>query len=438
MLKSLLLLPVALLMTGCAVSHTPGAVATGSAGTALKGSIHGGQQPVSHAVIQLYAAGTTGYASAAIPLLTTSVFSDAQGGFSITGDYTCPANALVYLTATGGNPGLAAGTNNAALAMMTALGPCSGLSAQSFISVNELTTVASVWSLARFLRDVPLLGTSSTNAAGLTNAFAVVNEVVNTSSGTLPGPMLPAAATMPTAQINTLADILSACINSAGGAAGDTTSCGKLFAAATPAGGVAPTNTLAAAVLIARNPGTQVAALFALAAANAPFQPALSAAPNNFMIGMSYAGGGLVAPRALAVDTAGNVWLANTAASTLTELAPSGAALSPAGGFSGGGLSLPVALAADTSGTVWVANSGAASLSRFTAAGSAVAGSPYTGGGLATSSSIAIDTTGNAWVANRATSSVSEFSAGGVALSPVGGYTGAGLTQPVAIAIDPK
>ena len=96
------------------------------AGGQLRGSVHGGQQPVTGASIQLYAAGTTGYGTSATALLTSPVVTDSSGSFSITGDYTCPSStSQLYLVATGGNPGLAAGTNNAALALMAALGPCS-------------------------------------------------------------------------------------------------------------------------------------------------------------------------------------------------------------------------------------------------------------------------------------------------------------------------
>ncbi len=437
MLKPLILLPIALGLTGCALAPANNTTATPIAAQ-LTGQVHGGQQPVAGALIQLYAAGTTGYGTAATPLLTNAVHSNATGGFSITSDYTCPANAQVYLTATGGNPGLAPSTNNAALAMMTALGPCSSLSASTFINVNELTTVASVWSLARFLSDVPQLSTSPTNLTGLTNAFAAVNQVVNTSTGTMPGPALPTNATLPTTRLNTLADILSACINTAGGTSGDGSPCGNLFTAATPAGAAAPTNTLAAAALIARNPASQVAALFALSVSNAPFQPTLTAAPNNFLIGVSYTGGGLAAPRALAIDPSGTIWLANTAASTLTQFAPTGAPISPTTGYTGGGLNMPSALAADTTGTIWITNQGTSTISRFSASGTPLTGTPYTGGGLSTPSSIAIDTAGNAWITNRTTSTVSEFSPTGTALSPTTGYTGAGLSQPVAIAIDPR
>src|SRR5580698_4180162 len=75
-------------------------------GAALQGKVHGGQQPINGAIIQLYAAGTGGYASAASPLIASTVTSKSDGSFTITGDYTCPsASSLVYMTATQGNSG---------------------------------------------------------------------------------------------------------------------------------------------------------------------------------------------------------------------------------------------------------------------------------------------------------------------------------------------
>src|SRR6516225_6146043 len=114
-----------LLTIGCSQTTAP-SVPTFAAGR--PGSVHGGQQPVSGAVVQLYAVGTNGDGSAATPLLNQSVISDANGNFTLTNLYSCPSGAsLVYVVATGGNPGLAPGTNNAALNMMTALGRCDSL-----------------------------------------------------------------------------------------------------------------------------------------------------------------------------------------------------------------------------------------------------------------------------------------------------------------------
>jgi trimeric autotransporter adhesin len=205
------------------------------------GKVHGGQQPVSGSTIQLYAVGTTGDGSPATPLLTQAVTTDSNGDFNITGDYSCPSSAsLVYLVATGGNPGLAAGTNNAALAMMAALGPCGSLTSSTVIMVNELTTVAAVWPLAPFMSSYSSIGSGTTDAAALAAAFTLAADYANISTGTIPGLNVPAGTTVPVAQINTLADILSTCVNSTGGVAGDGSTCGTLLSAATPTGGTAP------------------------------------------------------------------------------------------------------------------------------------------------------------------------------------------------------
>ena len=425
-------------LTGCSMSTTAAsAINAPVTGIAFSGHVHGGQQPVTGAVIQLYAASSSGYGAAATPLLTTAVTSDASGSFSITGDYTCPSNSLVYLTATGGNPGLGAGANNPNLALMAALGPCSGLTPSTSIQINELTTVASIWPLARFMTGYAAVGTTSTNRAGLTSAFNAVNKVVNVGSGALPGTSLPVGATLPTAEINTLADILAACINSSGGAAGDNTSCGSLFSAATPPAGTAPTDTVAAAINIARNPGNNLVALFGLASPAAPYQPTLTSAPNNFLVGISYVGGGLSTPKSLAVDASGNVWTANSGNASLTELSANGAALSPVAGFTGGGLNVPSSIAIDPSGNLWISTTAGNSVSKFASTGVPFGTSPFTGGGLNAPSGISVDGGGNVWVANSGNSSVSEFNSAGAALSTTAGYTGAGLNGPVGIAVNP-
>ncbi len=427
-------------LSGCAGTSTTMAPIVGAtAGASFSGNVHGGQQPVSGSTIQLYAATTGGYGAAATPLLNPAATTNASGGFGITGQYTCPANSMVYITATGGNPGFSAGTNNPNLAMMAALGPCSSLSASSFIQINELTTIGSVWPLARFMSGYAALGTSPTNTTGMTSAFNAVTKVVNVGSGNLPGANLPTGAALPTTEINTLADILASCINSTGGVATNTsTPCGALFNAATPAGGSAPTDTITAAINIARNPGANIAALYGMATPSSPYQPTLSAAPNNFLIGISYVGGGLSTPKSLAIDAAGNVWTANSGNASLTELSSAGTALSPSTGFTGGGLNAPVSIAFDPSGSLWVANNAGNSVSKFTAAGAPVSGTPFTGGGLSTPTSLSVDGSGNVWVANSGNNSVTELNSAGAALSPAAGYTGAGISTPVGIAVNPK
>src|ERR1700678_3241098 len=59
-------------------------IGSSSGPAAISGRIHGGQQPVGNAAIQIYQVGTTGYTSQATPLLTSgSVFTNASGVFTI-------------------------------------------------------------------------------------------------------------------------------------------------------------------------------------------------------------------------------------------------------------------------------------------------------------------------------------------------------------------
>jgi hypothetical protein len=425
------------LLTGCGVQSNDELAAPipGSRGV-ISGAMHAGQQPVVGAAIQLYAAGNTGYGSAAIPLLVSPVITNSTGWFSITGDYTCPANAQVYLVGTGGNP-IPGSQANANLGLMAALGPCSSLTSSTFINLNELTTIASVWPLARFMSGYTNVGSSAANSTGLVQAFSAVNELVNIAQGTAPGNLLPANASLSTAEMNTLANILAACVNSTGGTAGDNSSCGNLFVAATPTGGAAPTDTIAAAVNIAKSPGTNVASLFSLSSGMAPFQPALTQAPNNFLIGVNYSGGGLNAPSGLAVDAMGNIWITNNGNSSVTELNGNGSALSPTVGFTGGGLNLPSSIAVGLDGTIWVANKGGNSASQLSSTGSPITGSPHSGGGLNAPSSVAIDASGNVWLANSGNNSLTELNSTGAAISVSNGYLGGGLSQPIAIAVNP-
>ena len=253
-----------------------------------QGVVHGGQQPVSGATIQLYAVGSAGDGSASTPLLTQVVTTDSGGSFSITNDYTCPSpSSLVYLVATGGNPGLSGNVTNPALAMMTVLGQCSALTPSTYVSVNELTTVAAVWSLAPFMISYNAVGSNAGDAPALANAFTLATELVNPSTGTMPGSNVPAGLSVPIEQINTLADILAGCVNSSGGVAGDGSVCGNLFTYTTVAGGVSATDTIGAGLRIADTPTLNTSSLFSLISAVSPYQPTAAVAPANLSVQMT-------------------------------------------------------------------------------------------------------------------------------------------------------
>lgn len=273
----------ALGLTGCGARVGSGAFSSSASG--IRGSVHGGQQPVAGAVIQLYTVSITADGGSSIALLGHPETTDVNGAFSITGSYSCSQASLVYLTATGGNPGL--GATNKNLALMTALGNCSSLTSSTNIAVNELTTVAAVQALAPYMLSVSAVGSTAADLLGLNSSFTLASEYVNPNTGSSPGLNVPFGLTVPVELIATLGDLISPCINSTGGVAGDSTACGELFELTQPIGGPAPTDTVMALLNIAKNPKQNTAALYYLITPSAPYQPALSAAPSSFAVSIN-------------------------------------------------------------------------------------------------------------------------------------------------------
>ena len=483
-------LSLASVLSGCGTgTEAPVAAATG---LALRGGVHGGNQPVSGAKIYLFAANTTGttYAGAATSLLNSPgyVTTSTTGSWSITGDYTCPAGAYVYLLAVGGNPGLASGTNNADLALMSGLGSCSSLNASEFFNINEVTTVATAYALAQFMTGETNVGSSSSNSLGLGNAFAVIPNLVNTTTGVAPAVTAAGNGTVPQATINSLANALVPCVNSDGSG----TACSSLMSAANVTG--SPMDTVQAAINIAHNPGVNVAAIYNQSTPSAAFQPVLSAAPNDWTVQLQYSGGlnqvqGLAfdasgnlyatnsnganmvefspigtvlntltaptmyRPQEIGIDLNGNIWTEGRAnatygyAASLIEFSPNGTLLSGSLGFTGGGLNMPRGLAVDPRGNIWAA--GSSEVSEFTSAGVPVSGSSgYTYGGfLAVQFEISFDTLGNAWVVSESSDGTSnaltKFTPVSAASNAAGIYGGSPtsvgsgtLTYPLGVAID--
>jgi hypothetical protein len=295
---ALSLLSVVLLGVGCGVGPVTDAGHPASVGAS--GSVHGGQQPVTGSLIQLYAVGTAGPGSASTPLISAVVTTSdgtgqtnanantynnfnqmPAGSFSLAGTFTCPTAATqVFLAASGGNPGLAPGTTNPALTMFSALGPCGGILPSALIQINELTTVSSIAPLVPYMSAYNAVGSAPVDAPALAAALTLVRSYTDLSSGTVPGPSLQPGYYASTLEATTLADILAGCINSSG----TTSACQQLFTLATPPAGVAPTDTIGAALDILKYPTNNTAAIFALLSATAPFQPALTAPPATWSL----------------------------------------------------------------------------------------------------------------------------------------------------------
>jgi hypothetical protein len=363
------------LLAGCGSLSTATTATPVTQALHMTGSVHGGQQPVSSAKIYLYAVSDyTGGPSTSLLTGTGYATSLADGSFTISGDYTCPSgNTAVptYLLALGGNPGMAAGTNNSAIALAAALGPCSALMASTFININELSTVAAVTALQQFITDDTHIGANTTNAQNgysavpsLTTAMLTVNNLYNLTSGVAMTAPVNGNGTSPYRKLNTLGNILANCINTTSSSSDN---CQNLFNA-TKTASTTPTDTFGAMLLIARNPGSSVATLYGQSSGITPYQPTLPAAPNDYSLAISYTAGNLTNPGPLSLDNAGDVWIANcascvtgsTGSDAIVGFSPTGSVLSNNANFT---LNVhnPVGIALDAYNGIWVIENASAS-----------------------------------------------------------------------------
>ena len=336
----------------------------------IAGTIRGGQRPITGANVQLWAVGSTGYGSAST--LLGSVASDTSGQFSVSAAIdTCPqADTPIYITSTGGDPGV--GSDNSAIAMAAPAGTCSDAPSSS-ITINEVTTVATALAYAQFF---PVLdGTAASDSigapttgsgtliypVGLLNAFSTANTLVAFDTGTTPGSVRNAAVEVD--KINHLANILAACINTS---SPNSTACTTLFAATTPGSGIVPTDTLQAAVSIATHPSAGVDALYGLPAFDAPFQPSLTAKPTDWTVAVNYTVPGKPASYNMAADSRGNVWFATTGTPGLYQITPGGTINGP---YLASYLKDPTGIAIDTGNNVYVTDDVAGKVLEYSAGG---------------------------------------------------------------------
>ncbi len=499
-------------LTGCGVggnfAANPSAPALGA--NVISGSVHGGQQGVSGATIQLYAAGIpgtgSGYGVGATPLLTSVVKTDANGAFGISGKYTCPTpTQQVYIVATGGNPGLTGtSVNNTGLAEMAVLGPCpaGGTLAATipFIQITEVTTVAAVTALQQFMaapaaanHNAPSIGAPVTTyptgtaigavqsaVVGMNNAFVTAKVLADPTTGVSPNANYP-YATPEAAKINTIADILSYCINTNG----TDGACSSLFTSATPSSQYIAADTIQVAWYMAQNPIRNLTALYNLIPASAPYQPTQVApgtlntagtgqatnAFNDTTIAINYAPVTGTTPvvgaaYGVAIDAYGNAWLSNAGgvggvAASAVELGVDGSALTtpattyPASASNGSTgqfttaptapstrtFSAPKQVAVDLSNRAWVSNYGdayAASSTQTTGSvgvftGSTASGLAGAGGGTGSTGyfvgsgpqGIAVDGLNNVFVLNSTSQATTVLDGSSVAslISAVGTAT---------------
>jgi alpha-L-arabinofuranosidase len=249
-----------------------GVLGTATDALEMQGSVQGGLQPVSGASVQFFAASASGSNTSAKLMSSTKISTSVSGAFSLPANFKCiNGSDQIYVVATGGNPG---GGNNSSLALMSDLGTCSNLNKKTPIYVNEVTTIASVYALAKFMNPSSFdVASSSSDALAVAAAYPIAGTLANLTTGSA------ISSNSVYKKLNSLADSLATCVNSTT----NSSPCKSLFAAATTAGSTPPANTIAAILNIALHPTNNVDSIYNLASV-LPFQPTLTASPADWTL----------------------------------------------------------------------------------------------------------------------------------------------------------
>jgi streptogramin lyase len=345
----------------------------------LTGVVLGAGAPIAGSAVTVWEA------SEGAPRKVAEAKTNERGEFQVPATSVHSGNSL-YLTAVGGQPKAAKqGGDNSAVALMTVLGD----RPPSRVALNELTTIASVWTHAQFLEGTEIKGPP----LGLRIAAGNVPSFVDLTSGAFGGAILDAIngkQTPTMANFGTLSNLVAACVTRLRPDA-----CSTFFTAATDPRGKVPVDTLAALHSIARYPAYQPKRVFALLEQfypveggergkddkrlrPAPFLPYLTNAPSAWVLPLKFTGGGLSGPGKIMFDSEGNAWTGVNFIiggqsldafwnGNLSKFAPNGRALSPSpSGFTGGGILGPGFGTAITSDDkVWVTSTSGKTISLF-------------------------------------------------------------------------
>ena len=345
-----------------------------AAAVQIEGQVQGGGGPIANSTVTLWSA------SVSAPSQLAQVKTDDNGQFKISVEQSPSKDISLYLVASGGEPAASmAGGNNPAIGLMTVLGSTPPIK----VTINEFTTVASVWTHNQFIDGTAIKG----HALGLRIAAGNVPNFVDLATGRwgeaiqnpLNGPQTPTMA-----NFATLADALAGCVTTV-----TPDACSKLFAAATPPKGGAPTDTLASAQAVAKAPWYQPERLFALLDAfypvpegktmrAVPFMPYLRFAPSAWVLPLKFDGGGYRAGGKAMFDSEGNLWVGDNftigwqGQDTLwqgnaSKFAPNGQPISPiTTGFAGGGMQGGTfGAAVDAHDNAWLSSYGGKSIAVF-------------------------------------------------------------------------
>jgi hypothetical protein len=386
-----------------------GAVMSGQAAAdGISGRVLGGGAPIANSTVTLWAA------TAGAPAQLGQAKTDSNGQFSLSASVAPTMGASLYLVANGGKASAdKSGSENPAIALLTVVGS----KAPAKVTINEFTTIASVWTHNQFIDGASIKG----HALGLRIAAGNVPNFVDLETGGY-GVMiqdgLNSTQTPTMANFATLANVMAGCTNRV-----KVDACNAYFAAATGRDGNAPADTLSAAISIAHNMAYQPERIYALLDAfypvpqgkhmrATPYLPYLNFVPGAWVLPLKFSGGGNAGGAKVMFDSEGNAWSGDNFLvgwqghddlwnGNLSKFAPNGTPLSPmTTGFTGGGLLGPgFGTAIDANDRVWVDNTSGQTISLFDKSGKPL--SPPEGynfgGKLRTMQGIIVTPNGDVW-----------------------------------------
>ena len=273
----------------------------------LKGQVLGAGAPIANSTVTLFAA------SAGAPRQLAQARTGADGRFILNPRSAPARDATLYLVARGGQRTAGKGSgSNPAIALMTVLGS----TPPAEVTINEMTTVASVWTHNQFIDSTGIRGHTLGLKIAAGNAPSFV-DLATGGWGTVIQDPLNSSQSPTMANFASLADVLAACITRL-----TPDACDKLFAATTPPIGRIPADTLTAAQSIAQYPRYQPGRLFALIAdfypvpqgkifRMVPYMPYLNFAPSAWVLPLKYTGGSYIAGGKAMFGSEGNMWVGN-------------------------------------------------------------------------------------------------------------------------------